>query len=145
MDSPIIKAAKLPQRGRLAHVDHIPGGKRFWKVGRLYQLTEFVMLYSQKTDLVEVKQKTHRRNNRRWQNNNLFNPFIPGHEHMHRIEKGSIFMLLAKPDYKTVIDAALTSDTLVESYQLNILCNEKSGWIHLSHRLSPRCYCSPLK
>lgn len=142
MHSPTTR--KLPQRGRLAHVDHIPGGKRFWKVGRLYQLTEFVMLYSQKTDLVEVKKKTHRRNNIRWLNNNVFNPFIPGQEPRHRIEKGSIFMLLAKPDYKTVI-GSISGDTLAGSYQLNILCNEKSGWIHLSHRLSPRCYCSPLK
>lgn len=142
MDSPTTK--KFPQRGRVTHVDHIPGGKRFWKVGRLYQLTEFVMLYSQKTDLVEVKQKTHRRNNIRWFNNNVFNPFIPGQEPRHRIEKGSIFMLLAKPDYKTVI-GSISGDTLAGSYQLNILCNEKSGWIHLSHRLSPRCYCSPLK
>ena len=142
MDSPTAK--KFPKRGRLAHVDHIPGGKRFWKVGHLYQLTEFVMLYSQKTDLVEVKQKTHRRNNSRWLNNNVYNPFIPGQEPRHRIEKGSIFMLLAKPDYKTVIGNT-NGDTLAGSYQLNILCNEKSGWIHLSHRLSPRYYCSPLK
>lgn len=143
MDSPINKPKKLPRRGRLDHVDHIPGGKRFWKVGRLYQLTEVVMLYSQKTDLVEVKRKTHRRNNWRWQNNNIFNPFISVHEPQSRIEKGSIFMLLAKPDYKTINGGS--GDVLTGKYQLKVLCNEKIGWIHVSTRLSPRQYCFPVK
>ena len=142
--SPIVIAEKLPQRGRLSHVDHIPGGKRFWKMGGIYQVNVAVAIASAKIELIETNRKRHRRTNVRWRGNDLID--YPNKQiFFTRIDKGSIFILLGKPDYKTIIGTNNPPHDLCEAYQIKVLCNEKIGWIQLNKNLSPRHYCSPVK
>jgi len=142
--SPIVIAEKLPQRGRLSHVGHIPGGKRFWKVGGIYQVNVAVAIASAKIELIETNRKRRRRTNVRWRGNDLID--YPNKQiFFTRIDKGSIFILLGKPDYKTIIGTNNPPHDLCEAYQIKVLCNEKIGWIQLNKNLSPRHYCSPVK
>ena len=142
--SPIVIAEKLPQRGRLSHIDHIPGGKRFWKMGGIYQVNVAVAIASAKIELIETNRKRRRRTNVRWRGNDIID--YPNKQiFFTRIDKGSIFILLGKPDYKTIIGTNNPPHDLCEAYQIKVLCNEKIGWIQLNKNLSPRHYCSPVK
>lgn len=141
----MIKSQKIPKRGRLGHVDHIPGGKRFWKVGRVYQTQEFVSVCKVKIELIEADRKLHRRTNVRWSSSETVartkDVFA-----IHRLEKDSIFILLANPDYKTIQSNVLFGfDNLFGNYQLKILCNEKILWLCMPINISPRHYCFPIK
>lgn len=49
------------KHGELSHVDRIPGGKRFWKVGRAYQLKANVYLFKDKIGHAPVLTKYHAR------------------------------------------------------------------------------------
>lgn len=128
---------KIPHRGVLSHVDHIPGGKRFWKVGRIYQLNCTVGYQTNPTHMVELRKKDHRYRNMRWEVNEHFNygDFI--------LNKSDIFILLAKPNYKTV--RGVGGGSLDGNYQIKVLCNENIGWIKIRNDLSPRYYCTPVK
>lgn len=133
---------KIPHRGVLSHVDHIPGGKRFWKVGRIYQLNASVGLWSAPTHMVELTKKDHSRRNMRWNVNEQFS-YASHIRDFGTLNKSDIFILLAKPDYKTVRGRG--GGTLDGNYQIKVLCNEKIGWIKVRNDLSPRYYCSPVK
>ena len=124
------------KRGDISHVDHIPGGKRFWKVGRAYQLRASVYIFKDKIGIMPVLKKYHRKTNQRW---------IEAYTvHDHLAEKGSLFILLRPPCYKTVLKAK-DGSALESCYQIKVLCGEKIGWIKLGSSCSPRQYCSPVK
>ena len=144
--SPVVIAEKQPQRGRLSHVKHIPGGKRFWKVGGIYRLNVAVAIASAKIELVEANRKRHRRTNDRWRGvaNDLID-YPNNRVSFTRLDKGYIFILLGKPDYKTIIGTNNPPHDICEAYQIKVLCNEKIGWIQLDKNISPRYYCSPVK
>ena len=124
------------KRGDISHVDHIPGGKRFWKVGRAYQLRASVYIFKDKIGIVPVLKKYHRKKNQRW--------FEAYHDHDHLTEKGSIFILLRPPSYITVLNSNDRS-SMQGCYQIKVLCGEKIGWIKIGSSYSPRQYCFPVK
>ena len=121
---------------KIGHIDNIPGGKRFWKVGKAYCLRYPANLYPFKIELTEVSKKRHRYRNIRWEESMI-------HLYMaEAVEAKQLFILLRPPCYKTILDE---NHTMTDCYQIKVLCGEKIGWLKLSAKLSPRQYCYPVK
>jgi len=125
-----------PKRGDLSHVDRIPGGKRFWKVGAAYQMRANILLFTNEIGISSVPKKYHRRTNQRW-----MEKYVVA-EHM--VEKGSVFILLRPPSYKTILNTR-ESSALQGCYQIKVLCGEKIGWLKCDSGVSPRQFCCPVK
>lgn len=137
---------KHRRRGRLHHIDHIPGGKRFWKVGAIYKTIKTIFLMSNKKEMVEVERKIHRRNNVRWIVNSsgiIVEPLL----------ENTVFILLRPPNYHDVEHMSSPwsgygvkyHTKVYPEYQIKILAGEHIGWIWLPAKNSPREYCIPVK
>lgn len=127
------------KRGQLSYITHIPGGKRFWKVGRLYKAKADFYLYPEYFELTKSSRSIHRRHNIRW-----ISPWAPSPKSKH-VSKNTIILLLSNPKYLT--NKFLPSEKIDKGnfYQIQVLCNENIGWIHLSFNKSPRCFFSTIK
>jgi len=123
--------------GDISHVDHIPGGKRFWKVGSVYQLRANICMFKNKLGIMPALKKYHRKTNQLW-----IEGFGDVNDQLS--EKGSLFILLRPPSYNTIINSNNKS-LLQNCYQIKVLCKEKIGWFKLFSNISPRSYCSPVK
>lgn len=127
------------KRGQLSYITHIPGGKRFWKVGRLYKAKAAFNLYPEYFELAKSSRSIHRRYNIRWLQPD---PFTTKSK---QISKNTIILLLSKPKYLTNKFLPLEKIDIGNYYQIQVLCNENIGWIHLSFNKSPRCFFSTIK
>ncbi len=135
---------------KIGHIDQIPGGKRFWKVGRAYMLRYAKTLYAFQLDLIESKKSFHRRRNIRWIDSSymsVFNPLNNGNHINNKIDKNTVFILLRPPLYQTLLphkeDKGLPSQ-LYFHYQIKVLCGEKTGWFAFPANVSPRTICKPI-
>lgn len=131
-----IPSNRYSHRGDLTHVDHIPGGKRFWKVGQLYRVVRngSWVLFDRKYELVEAAKWLHRKTNQRLDD-------APA-SHTGLLEKHSLFILLRPPSYVSIVNGF---HPMNEAYQINVLNNEKVGWLTLYANRSPREYCVPVR
>lgn len=95
-----------------------------------------VYLFKDKIGHAPVLTKYHRKTNQRW---------VEAYSVQdHLAEKGSVFILLRPPCYKTILNSK-DGSALQGCYQIKVLCGEKIGWIKLGSSISPRQYCSPVK
>ena len=98
---------------KIGYVKHIPGGKRFWKVGNLYQLKKGIQFSFNSFGIDKVSMREHRIFNNYWREKNKNNPFLSLVKDWINLQKGSIVMLLNKPDYKTIISENLNNSYFV--------------------------------
>lgn len=130
----------LPRHGRLTHIKHIPGGKRFWKVGAIYKLklNNFLMLVS-KDNIIQATRAEHRRFNIRHIRR------LPPNVKPIVLPKETIVMLLKNPTYMVNITERSDGVRSEGIYEIKVLCNDQVGWISLSMSRSPREYFSRIR
>lgn len=140
---------------KISYIKHIPGGKRFWKIGRLYQLKKKLVVSVNHFNLVEVCSREHRKSNVRWKENPPYAPWYHPNENWFDLEKDSIIMLINKPNYKSIIDNTKIDNTknhiyylhktpLIDSYQIHVQSEKKIGWILLNKNISPKIFFKPV-
>jgi len=142
---------KKKSHKKIEYLEHIPGGKRFWRVGNLYELKKGIQLSFHNFGIEKVSAREHKIYNNNWRERNKNNPFLSLAKDWISLQKGSIVMLIEKPDYKTVLAEEqnsmyfLFNTPLVNSYQIKVFYQNKIGWILLNKDISPRVFFDPIK
>lgn len=143
--------SKKRSQKNLGYVKHIPGGKRFWKIGNLYQLIKKTQLSFQDYGLAEVSPREHNLFNNRWRDKQANTPFVNLNKNYIVLEPGSVVMLIGKPNYKTIIKTnnfsyyGVFHTPLIDSYQIKVFYENKIGWILVNKNISPKTLFKPVK